>query len=191
MSSPTNQSFSNQDHPTQPAFLPISGSETWGFITVAAVFLVLFLLGLVLDWQNITAWGYFDANRANNLERAIILEFVVELLLTYAYWVFLLPLPFLVYFGWRKWRKNRRFLLHKQPAAGVVTHLWIDPPRPPGRKYFVGFQFGAGFSAYQSVNPQRYKRLSIGDPINLEFVPGEPDLVALDFSQSKRKTPTA
>jgi hypothetical protein len=131
-----------------------------------------------------------DTSTSSYPDQPGFLGFVVELLLTYAYWVFLLPVPFLAYFGLLKWRKSRRFLLHKQPSSGIITHLWIDPPRPPGRKYFVGFQFGDGQSAYQSVNPQRYNRLALGDPINLEFVPGEPALVTLVFSQSKRKTPT-
>jgi hypothetical protein len=101
--------------------------------------------------------------------------------------IFPIFLPIAGYFwwaAWRDWQRTRAFMADRQITSGVITHLWIDPPRPPGKRYYVGYQFGQGVSAYQAVQARTYKRLSIGDAVTVEYSAANPLLSCLNWQKS-------
>jgi hypothetical protein len=103
------------------------------------------------------------------------------------------PLPFLLYTAWNEQRQTRKFLALKQRTAGVITHLWAEPPSGSGKRYYAGFRYGQEQAAYQQVRVQTYKKLALGAALEVDSVPGESKLVraALDeAAPGRRSAPT-
>jgi hypothetical protein len=167
--------------PTQTAFKPMkSGSEIWqgiglGFLCLlgAAVGLGAWFDPTVLDRQTAMTTA------SNNTWLIIFLPFIFPIFL---------PIAFYLWWDtWRRWRKTRFFERGKQTTSGVITHLWLDPPRPPGKRYYVGYQFGEGKMAYQEVRVRTYNNLTVGDEVTVEYVQTDPSLSRLDLQKRRQK----
>lgn len=169
--------------PTQTAFQPASNKDIWQGIGIGFVC----LFGVAIGFG---AW--FDPT---------LLETQTVSTGTGPGWwligclpfIFPIFLPLALYFwwdAWRSWRRTRAFERNKQSTTGVITHLWIDPPRPPGKRYYVGYQFGDGQSVFQDVHARTYHRLAVGDQVMVVYSPANPPLSYMDLSKRppKRKS---
>jgi len=179
---PADESAQTPPRPTQAAFKPMkSTKEIWQGIGIG----FLCLVGVAVGWG---AWfdpSLLDTQTANTAASGgstwtiIFLPFIFPIFL---------PLAFYFWWDtWRRWRKTRMFERSKQSAAGVITHLWIDPPRPPGKHYYVGYQFGEGQAAYQETHVRTYNSLAVGDEVTVEYIPANPQFSRLDWQKRRQK----
>lgn len=152
--------------PTQAAFEPVSKQDTWRSVGLGFLCLLGVALGggawfdpTLIETQTVTSTG-----SGGWLIGCLPFVFPVFLPLAGYFW----------WIAWRDWRQTRAFEGDKQVTRGAITHLWIDPPRPPGRRYYVGYRFGEGHSAYQKVHALTYKRLTLGDSITVEYSSANP-----------------
>jgi hypothetical protein len=53
----------------------------------------------------------------------------------------------------------------------MVTHLWKVPPSGSGKLYFLGYQYSGDKSAFLQVDVYMFKRLQIGMPIPVNYLP--------------------
>jgi hypothetical protein len=165
--------------PTQAAFKPASNKEIWG--AIAGGFCCL--LGVALG---VGAW--FDPTLLESQNR---MAADAAWLLGCLPFIFPIFLPLALYFwwaAWRDWRQTRAFAGDRQTTTGVITHLWVDPPRPPGKRYYVGYQFGQGQSAYQSVQARTYNRLTVGEAVTVEYSAAKPQLSCLNLQKKPSKS---
>lgn len=156
--------------PTQKAFTPASSKDLWSGIGIGLICLIAFGAG-GLAWLNPAA-VLNEVGTAGQRGEYGLPFFLIML-------TFPLFLGIAGYFFWQTWhwwRDTRTFERGKQKASGVITHLWIEPPKPPGKKYYVGYRFGDGVEAYQEVHSRTYKRLTLGENVKVEYVPDNPRL---------------
>jgi hypothetical protein len=95
--------------------------------------------------------------------------------------LFLLIAGYFFWQTWRWWRDTRTFERNKQKTTGIITHLWLDPPKGQGKKYYVGYRFGDAYTAYQQVHSRVYNRLVVGESVKVEYVPGNSRLSYLNL----------
>jgi hypothetical protein len=116
----------------------------------------------------------------------------LQLLIFYGYPVLLLAALYFFYLTWRDWCRARAFSRGKARADATITHLWKEPPSGSGKKYYAGYAFGLGQSAYQQVDVWTYKRLAVGQSLPVEYLPNDPGVSRLDLARAKpaRKTRT-
>lgn len=166
--------------PTQAAFRPASKKDIWQGVGIGFVC----LFGVAIGFG---AW--FDPT---------LLETQTVSTVTGPGWwltaclpfVFPIFLPIALYFwwdAWRRWRRTRAFERNKQTTTGVITHLWMDPPRPPGKRYYVGYRFGEGQGAFQDVPARTYGRLAVGDEVTVEYAAVNPEFSHLELSKRHQK----
>ncbi len=163
--------------PTQAAFQPASGRQTWGSIGIGALCLLGVFIGLA-------AWRYPDLLEIQSNDQSVLL---MAWLLPF---IFPVLLPIALYFwwdAWRQWRRTHNFEKSKQTSTAVITHLWMDPPRPPGKRYYAGYHFGGGHTAYQQVPVRTYKTLAIGDEVPVVYAAENPQLSRLDLERRPKK----
>lgn len=170
-----------QPRPTQAAFEPGSKKDLMSGLGVGLICLLGFGLGLGW-WLNVTIAATLDSVdvRASSLEQWLPFIFPIFLPIAGYFW----------WDSWRRWRDTRAFERGKQTTSGTITHLWIDPPRPPGKKYYVGFHYGQGNAVYQQVHSRTFSRLTLGQEVIVEYVPGRPRLSRLNLRKQKRPAPT-
>ncbi len=161
-----------ESRPTQPAFSPSTGKEILGFVGMGLLCLVGAAIGL-FQWSDPALLSASPTYNTTWLE--IFLPFVFPIFVPMAFYVWWL--------AWRDWRRTRAFERGKVTSVAAITHLWVDPPRPPGKKYYVGYQVGAGHSAYQTVPARTHKRLAVGEQVAVEYVPGRPELSRIDLQK--------
>ena len=172
------ESLPGQIRPTQGAFTPLSNKAMWQGVVIGFVCFLGVALGLAA-WFDPTILN--DQTASSTVGGGIWLT----ILLPFIFPVFL---PIGLYFWgdtWRHWQRTRLFMRSKETTPGVITHLWLDPPRPPGKRYFVGYRFGEGQSAYQETNIYTYRRLTVGAEVVVEYVPHKPLLSRLDLPNKK------
>jgi hypothetical protein len=143
-------------------------------------FLCLLGFGLGLGW-------WLSPTIAATLEGADVRNSSMEDFLPFIFPIFLPIALYLWGDAWRRWRNTRRFERNKQTTTGLITHLWLDPPRPPGKQYYVGYQFGEGQTAYQKVHSRTYSRLAVGESVTVEYAPDKPPLSRLDLQKRRKK----
>ncbi|MCG3210417.1 MAG: hypothetical protein FOGNACKC_04048 [Anaerolineae bacterium] len=161
-----------ESRPTQPAFLPATGKDILGLTALGVLSLAGAAIGL-LQWLNPSLLNLDSLYNPSWL--AIFLPFIFPLFVPAAFYLWWL--------AWRDWRRTRVFEQSKVTGAATITHLWVDPPRPPGKKYYVGYQYGQGQSAYQPVPVRTHKRLAVGEQVAVEYVPGRPELSRIDLQK--------
>jgi len=182
---PPEESGQTLPRPTQAAFRPIkSNKEIWQGIGLGFLCLVGAAVGLgawfdptILDSQTTTTVAGSGGS---------------TWLLMFLPFIFPIFLPIAIYFWWttwRSWRRTREFERSKQTTSGVITHLWIDPRRPPGRRYYVGYRFGEAQTAYQETHVRTYANLAPGDEVTVEYAGHNPLLSRLNFQKRRRQQP--
>lgn len=175
---PTDESGS-QPRPTQAAFEPVTKPETWRSIGFGFFCLLAMALG---------GGAWFDPSLIETQTLGSPgLGGLVIVCLPFVFPIFLPLAGYFWWLAWRDWRQSRAFEAEKQVTQGTITHLWIDPPRPPGRHYYVGYRFGEGHSAYQKVHALTYKRLTVGDRVTVEYSPPNPHQSRIDLKKSSRR----
>lgn len=160
--------------PTQAAFEPVPAGKLLPEIALGGLCLVGAALGLAEWFQP----GLLDV-QSTSVD--------VQLMSGLLPFIFPVFVPIAVYFwwlAWRDWRYNRVFQRSRRVTSGIITHLWVEPPRPPGKVYYVGYNFGEGRSAYQKVHARTYSRLAVGQPIVVEFAAANP---AISCANLKRR----
>ncbi len=178
MTPPANQTPGEAPRPSQAAFIPASNQNIGGAVAIG----FFCLLGVALGagaWFDPTLLESQSLMAGNGAWLLGCLPFVfpVFLLLAFYFW----------WTAWRDWRQTRAFTHDRQTTTGVITHLWIDPPRPPGKHYYVGYQFGQGQSAYQQVQARTYKRLAVGEVVTVEYSAARPQLSCLNLQKKPSK----
>jgi hypothetical protein len=163
--------------PTQAAFKPASGRQTWGGIGLGALCVGGIFLGMA-------AWRYPELVNVQSTNQTVLL---MTFLLPFIFPVFLPMALYLWWDTWRQWRRTRTFEKSKQVSTAVITHLWVDPPRPPGKHYYVGYRFGSGHTAYQEVQARPYKTLAVGDEVPVEYAGENPALSRPDLQRRPKK----
>lgn len=165
----------NQPRPTQKAFKPAAQGDLRGGLVSGLVCLVVFVVGGLawLDPQMALA-TVSSAGRQGEYELPFLIIMGV-------FPLFLIGAGYFFWQTWCWWRDTRSFEQGKQQTGGVITHLWMDPPKPPGKKYFAGYRFGDGLEAYQEVHSRVYKRLALGESVKVDHVPGQPRLSCLNL----------
>ncbi len=160
--------------PTQPAFEPTPREWLRWQLGIAILGLAIFGFGLVA-WFSPKLSSFYRSE-------GFWLAFVFPVFLP-------LAIRLLVHVR-RSWRVNRVFEDNLQTDTATITHLWIDPPRPPGRLYYVGYRFATDYAAYQSVHHRTYHTLAIGDEIPVQYAGANPQLSRLNLSKRRRKKKT-
>ncbi|GAB4444615.1 MAG: hypothetical protein Kow0031_27040 [Anaerolineae bacterium] len=156
----------DNSRPTQAAFQPVTAKTLLADVGLGILCLVGVALGLAEWYQP----GLLDVQPAS-----VDAQLMIGLLPC----IFPVFVPAAVYFwwlAWRDWRKSRLFRRSRRVTTGVITHLWVEPPRPPGKVYYVGYRFGEGYGAYHTVHPRTYKRLAVGQAVAVEFAADNPDI---------------
>jgi hypothetical protein len=163
--------------PTQPAFKPASSQDLWSGAGIGLVCLVAFVAG-GLAWLNPAAAlnEIGAAGQHGEYELAFFL-----IMLTFP--LFLVAAGYFFWQTWRSWRDTRAFEQGKQETTGLISQLWVDPPKGQGKKYYVGYRFGNGNEAYQQVQSRTHKRLTLGEKVKVEYVPNDPRLSRLNLRQ--------
>ena len=164
-----------QPHPTQPAFAPASPKDLWSGLGVGLICFIGFVAGGAawLDPELALA-TVGSAGGQGQYE----LPF---LLLMIGFPIFLIIAGYFFWQTWRWWRDTRAFAGSKQKSTGAITHLWVDPPKGRGKKYYVGYRYGDGIEAYQQVQSRVYNRLTLGESVKVEYVPANPRLSRLNL----------
>jgi hypothetical protein len=161
--------------PTQKAFAPASSKNLWAGAGMGLVCLAGFAIG---------GWSWLDPQtaRATAESAGSQGEFgLFFLLLMFTFPLFLLIAGYFFWQTWRWWRDTRTFERNKQKTTGIITHLWLDPPKGQGKKYYVGYRFGDAYTAYQQVHSRVYNRLVVGESVKVEYVPGNSRLSYLNL----------
>jgi hypothetical protein len=99
----------------------------------------------------------------------------------YSFPLFLIIAGYFFWQTWRRWRDTRAFERSKQKTTGVITHLWLDPPKGQGKKYYAGYRFSNEQTAYQQVHSRVFNRLAVGESVKVEYVAETPRLSRLDL----------
>lgn len=172
---PNSPSEASPPRPTQKAFVPASSKDLWSGLGVGFVCLIGFAMGGLawLDPQTALATAE-SAGQHGQYE-------LFFLLLMFIFPLFLIIAGYFFWQTWRWWRDTRTFERSKQKTTGLITHLWIDPPKPPGKKYYAGYRYGDGLEAYQELHSRVYNRLAIGESVKVEYVPEDSRLSRLDL----------
>lgn len=169
--------------PTQAAFKPLkSNKEIWQGIGLGFLCLVGVAVGL-------GAW--FDPTILDTQTTNTVSSSGSTWLVIFLPFIFPIFLPIAIYLWWntwRHWRRSREFERSKQITTGVITHLWIDPPRPPGKHYYVGYRFGEGQTAYQETHARTYGNLTVGDEVTVEYASQNPQLSRLDLQKRRKRS---
>jgi hypothetical protein len=166
--------------PTQAAFKPASNKEIWGGVIAG----FCCLLGVALG-----AGAWFDPTLLESQNR---MPADTAWLMACLPFIFPIFLPIAIYFwwaAWRDWRRTRAFARDRQITTGVITHLWVDPPQPPGKHYYVGYQFGLGPPAYQEIPARTYNRLAVNEAVTVEYSAANPQLSCLNLQKKPAKRP--
>lgn len=161
--------------PSQKAFTPASAKELWGGVGTGLVCLAGFAIGGLawLDPQMALATAESAGPRSEYGLFFLLLMFIFPL--------FLLIAGYFFWQTWRWWHDTHTFERNKQKTTGVITHLWLDPPKGQGKKYYVGYRFGNADTAYQQVHSRVYNRLTVGESVKVEYVPGNSRLSSLNL----------
>ena len=164
-----------QPHPAQKAFTPASKQDLWSGLGVSLICFIGFVAGGAawLDPELALA-TVGSAGRQGQYELPFLLLMVV-------FPIFLIIAGYFFWQTWRWWRDTRTFVGSKQKITGAITHLWVDPPKGRGKKYYVGYRFGDGVEAYQQVQSRVYNRLTLGESVKVEYVPASPRLSRLNL----------
>ena len=170
-----NASTETQTRPTQKAFAPSSSKDIWSGVGIGLVCLAGFAMGGLawLDPQTALA-TVASAGSQGGYE-------LFFLLLMVTFPLFLIIAGYFFWLTWRSWRDTRTFESSKQKTTGVITHLWADPPKGSGKKYYAGYRFGDGLEAYQQIHSRVYNRLSLGETVKVEYVADTPRLSCLNL----------
>lgn len=161
--------------PTQKAFTPASSKDLWAGLGTGLVCLAGFAIGGLawLDPQMALATAESAGQHGEYSLFFLLLMFIFPLFLIIAGYFF--------WQTWCWWRDTRVFERDKQKTTGVITHLWLDPPKGQGKKYYVGYRFGDASTAYEQVHSRVYNRLSVGERVKVEYVPSNPRLSYLNL----------
>ncbi|MCK6624939.1 MAG: DUF3592 domain-containing protein [Anaerolineae bacterium] len=161
--------------PTQKAFKPASTKDLWSGVGIGLGCFIAFAFGGAA-WLNPGA----VLNEINSVgpRGEYVLPFFL-IMLTFP--LFLIAAGYFFWQTWRWWRDTRTFEQGKQKTTGVITQLWVDPPKGTGKKYCVGYQFSDSHKAFQEVHSRVYNRLAVGETVKVEYVPDKPQLSRLDL----------
>jgi|GEM_PF-6750176 len=161
--------------PTQKAFKPASTKDLWSGVGIGLGCFIAFAFGGAA-WLNPGA----VLNEINSVgpRGEYVLPFFL-IMLTFP--LFLIAAGYFFWQTWRWWRDTRAFEQGKQKTTGVITQLWVDPPKGTGKKYCVGYQFSDSHKAFQEVHSRVYNRLAVGETVKVEYVPDKPQLSRLDL----------
>lgn len=167
---PPNLLPDTQPHPTQKAFEPALAKDLWSGFGIGLVCLAGFVIGGLawLDPQMALATAESAGQQGEYGLFFLLLMFIFPLFLIIAGYFF--------WQTWRWWGDTRAFEKGKQKTTGVITHLWLDPPKGQGKKYYAGYRFGGEHTAYQQVHSRVFNRLTLGENIKVEYVPSNPRL---------------
>ena len=164
-----------QPRPTQKAFEPASSKDLWSGFGTGLVCLAGSAIG-GLSWLDpqmalATAKSAGPRGQSELFFLALMFTFPLFLIITgYFFWQ-----------TWRWWRDTRTFERNKQKTSGVITHLWLDPPKGQGKKYYAGYRFGDAHTGYQQIHSRVYNRLSVGESVKVEYASETPRLSRLDL----------
>ncbi|MBE7556932.1 MAG: hypothetical protein HS126_38330 [Anaerolineales bacterium] len=166
-----------QPRPTQKAFEPASQKQLWSGMGTGLVCLAGFAIG-GLSWLDPQMALATAASAGQQGEYELFF-----LLLMFIFPLFLIIAGYFFWQTWRWWGDTRAFERSKQKTTGLITHLWLDPPKGQGKKYYAGYRFGGEHTAYQQVHSRVFNRLTVGESVKVEYVPGNPRLSYLNLKK--------
>ncbi len=98
--------------------------------------------------------------------------------------LFVLIGVWLVYSSWREIHKVRLLARHGELATGSVTDCWIETGSDGDKGYCVAFRFaepGRPEITTAEYNRKAYNTLQMGDPVQVRYVPGKPEICCLEL----------
>lgn len=97
--------------------------------------------------------------------------------------VFVLIGVWLIYSSGREIYQARRLAWSGQTATGRVTDCWLETDSDGDKEYCVAFRFAAPGQpeiTAAEYNRNAYKLLQVGDPVQVRYVPGRPEICRLE-----------
>jgi hypothetical protein len=85
-----------------------------------------------------------------------------------------LPVGLGFLFLWLKERRAARAYAQAEQLRGEVTHLWKEAKQHADRKYRVGYAAPGIAPQFVCVSATKFKRLSIGDVVDVRLADGKP-----------------
>jgi hypothetical protein len=70
-------------------------------------------------------------------------------------------------------RSNAKSAERAEKVTGEITHLWKEPKEAPERRYRVGYAAPKAQPAFICVSAARFKKLSLGDKVEVLVVDGK------------------
>jgi len=96
--------------------------------------------------------------------------------------LFVLIGVWLIYSGWQGAYRAGLLARRGELTTGRVTHCWLETDSDGDREYFVAYRFAAPGQpeiATAEYNRQAFDILQVGDPVQVRYVPGKPEICSL------------
>jgi hypothetical protein len=166
-------STETEPRPTQAAFKPADKNDFRNDLLIAGFCLAGFLLGLGANLFGDLEGFLRSTERTLNNQPT---SFWLQLLIYFGFPLFLVAAGYFLRNAWIRRRETRRFEQEHASGQAVITHLWKEPPSGSGKKYFIGYRTAENQTARQEVSVYEFKRLRVGQILDLDFLPDKPQV---------------
>lgn len=171
--------------PTKAAFHPATPAEIRGDIFLGLFLLLMFGAGLLVN-RTMNFFSFSEGIEASVSGSGYLAPLWLQLVFFFGFPLFIPAGVYFLYHAWSIWRETRAFWRGCQRGQGQIIQMWKEPPSGSGKKYFIGFTVPGGEGVFAQVDVWTFKRLQVGEQIEVQYLPEQPDKSCLVIEKPKR-----